>query len=99
MGKLMGERKRCTNFGLEDGERVIRDPKEIREHVESYYKNIFGNEQVGSITLGENFWSEKGRLFHEEAQDLIRPFTLKGVEEAPGPDGLPVGFYRVLARN
>jgi hypothetical protein len=56
---------------------------------------------VGSITLGGNFWNERGRLSNEEA--LIRPFTLEELEEAlrdmevnlaPGPDGLPVGFYR-----
>jgi hypothetical protein len=84
-------------------ERVIKDPKEIRNHVESYYKSLFGKEQEGSITLGDNFWNERGRLPNEEAQELIRPFTLKELEEAlrdmevnsaSGPDGLPVGFYR-----
>jgi hypothetical protein len=102
-GKANGRKKKCTIFALEDGERVIRDPKEIRDHVESYYKSLFRKEQVGSITLGDNFWNERGRLSNEEAQGLIRPFTLKELEEAlrdmevnsaPGPDGLPVGFYR-----
>jgi hypothetical protein len=58
---------------------------------------------MGSITLGENFWNDRGRLSNEEAQELIRPFTIKEIEDAlrdmevnsaPGPDGLPVGFYR-----
>jgi hypothetical protein len=84
-----------------DGE--IREPKEIRAHVENYYKNLFGKEQEGSISLGENFWNESGRLPDEEAQELVKPFTSKELEEAlkdmdansaPGPDGLPVGFYR-----
>jgi hypothetical protein len=88
---------------LEDGDRTIKDPKEIREHVEIYYKSLFGKEQERSITLGENFWNDRGRLSNEEAQELIRPFTLKEIEgalkdmevnSAPGPDGLPVGFYR-----
>jgi DNA-directed RNA polymerase delta subunit len=52
-------------------ERVIRDPKEIRDHVESYYKSLFGKEQVGSITLGDNFWNERERLSNEEAEELI----------------------------
>jgi hypothetical protein len=34
---------------------VIREPKEIRDHVESYYKMLFGKEQVGAITLGGIF--------------------------------------------
>jgi hypothetical protein len=54
-GKANGRKKKCTIFALEDGERVIREPKEIREHVESYYKTLFGKEQVGSITLGGIF--------------------------------------------
>jgi hypothetical protein len=102
-GKANGRKKKCTIFALEDGERTIRDPKEIREHVEFYYKSLFGKEQEGTITLGENFWNDRGRLSNEEAQELIRPFTMKEIEgaitdmevnSAPGPDGLPVGFYR-----
>jgi hypothetical protein len=82
---------------------VIRDPTEIRNHVESYYKELFGGEPGGGIELGEDFWGENGRLTDEEAQELIKPFTSKELEEAlkdmdvnasPGPDGLPVGFYR-----
>jgi hypothetical protein len=53
---------------LEDGDRTIKDPKEIREHVELYYKTLFGKEQEGTITLGENFWNERGRLSDEDAQ-------------------------------
>jgi hypothetical protein len=71
--------------------------------VESYYKELFGAEQDGGIELGEGFWLENGRLTDQEAQELIKPFTIKELEEAlkdmdvnasPGPDGLPVGFYR-----
>jgi hypothetical protein len=102
-GKANGRKKKCTIFALEDGDKIIKDPKEIREHVEMYYKSLFGKEQDGTITLGENFWNERGRLSNEDAQGLIRPFTMKEIEgalrdmevnSAPGPDGLPVGFYR-----
>jgi hypothetical protein len=88
---------------LEDGDKTIQDPKELRDHVEKYYKSLFGKEQEGTVTLGEVFWNERGRLSNEDAQGLIRPFTMKEIEEAlrdmevnsaPGPDGLPVGFYR-----
>jgi hypothetical protein len=81
-GKDNGSKKKCTIFALEDGERTKRDPKEIREHVEFYYKSLFGKEQEGTITLGENFWSDRGRLSNEEAQELIRPFTMKEIEGA-----------------
>jgi hypothetical protein len=57
----------------------------------------------GSISLGEGFWLDKGRLSDEDAQELIKPFTIKELKEAlkdmdanasPGPDGQLVGFYR-----
>jgi hypothetical protein len=53
--------------------------------------------------LGNDFWLHKGRLTDKEAQNLIKPFTLKELEDAlkdmdpnasPGPDGLPFSFYR-----
>jgi hypothetical protein len=71
--------------------------------VESYYKELFEVETGEGIELGEGFWGENGRLADEEAQELIKPFTSKELEDAlkdmdvnasPGPDGLPVGFYR-----
>jgi hypothetical protein len=98
-----GRKKKCAIFSLEDGNREICDPTEIRNHVESYYKEHFGVEPEGGIELGEGFWRENGRLTDEEAQELIKPFTSKELEDAlkdmdvnasPGPDGLPVGFYR-----
>jgi hypothetical protein len=102
-GVANGTKKKCTIFSLEDEDREIRDPAEIRNHVESYYKDLFGAEPEGGVTLGEEFWLEKGRLSDEEAQELIKPFTIKELEGAlkdmdvnasPGPDGRPVGFYR-----
>lgn len=48
-------------------------------------------------------WADRGRLSDEEANDLIKPFTMEELERAlkdmdaslaPGPDGQPVGSYR-----
>jgi hypothetical protein len=58
-----------------------------------------------NMSLGDDFWAEKGRLIDEEAQELIKPFTLTELEEAmdanaaPGPDGLSVGFYKEIWRE
>jgi hypothetical protein len=55
------------------------------------------------MSLGNDFWIERGRLTDEEAHELIIPFTLKELEEAlkdmdanasQGPDGIPVGSYK-----
>jgi hypothetical protein len=52
------------------------------EHVESYYKDLFGKEPGGLISLGVDFWLNRGRLSDEVAQHLIKPFTLRELEEA-----------------
>jgi hypothetical protein len=100
-----GGREKCTIFSLEDNGAKIRDPTTIRLHADNFYKNLFGAEEEGEVTLGDNFWSDEGRLTDEEALELIKPFTLKEIEDAltnmgasstPGPEGLPVGFYRAF---
>jgi hypothetical protein len=50
--------------------------------VESYYKELFGAEPKGAIALGEGFWNEEGRLSDEDAKILIKPFTIKEIEDA-----------------
>ncbi|RLN00119.1 hypothetical protein C2845_PM06G25340 [Panicum miliaceum] len=48
-------------------------------------------------------WQNRGKLSEEDAQELIRPFSIEEIERAlkemdpssaPGPYELPVGFYR-----
>jgi hypothetical protein len=98
-----GSKKKCAIFALEEGDKELRDPKEIRDHVEKNYKELFGAKMEGLVELGDNFWAESGKLTEDEAEELIRPFTIKELEDAlkdmdvnsaPGPDGLPVGFYK-----
>lgn len=97
-----GRKRKCTIFSLESDHGEIRGESEIKDHVENYYKKLFGREETGNIRMRENMWSEEGRLSDAEAQELVRPFTMKELEEAlkdmdpcsaPGADGLGVGFY------
>jgi hypothetical protein len=60
-----GRRKKCSIFSLEVNGVEIRDPQAIRTHVDNFYKNLFGSETEGEIQLGDNFWSEDGRLLDE----------------------------------
>jgi hypothetical protein len=75
----------------------------LREHIQRYYKDLFGSEDSGTIHLSENIWSLHGSLSDAEAQDLVKPFTIPKLEcalvdmdasSAPRLDGLSVGFYR-----
>jgi hypothetical protein len=83
----------------------IRDPWQIRTHVEDYYKNLLGAKERGGISLGESFWDVSSTLTNDEADDLTKPFTVEEIEgalkdmdcsSALGPDGLSVGFYRAF---
>jgi len=64
-----------------------------------------GVELPASILIGLDMQRNYGLLTSEEADNLVKPFTTDKIERAikdmdpasaPGPDGLPVGFYREL---
>jgi hypothetical protein len=40
---------------LEDGDKIITEEKELREHIESYYQNLFGPEEPRGISVQEDF--------------------------------------------
>jgi hypothetical protein len=50
-----GRKRKCTIFSLEDNGIEIRDPAAIRMHVDIFYKNLFGAEVEGEISLGGIF--------------------------------------------
>lgn len=75
-GKANGRKKKCSIFSLEDGDKTITRDHELREHTERYYKNLFGPESNGGISVQEDFWDSHGRLSIEEAIELEKPFTV-----------------------
>jgi hypothetical protein len=104
-GAANGRRRRTSIFYLENDGVEIRELDQIRNHVDHFFKDLFSAETDGDIRLGENFWGLESKLSPEEAAELIKPFSLKEIEEAlkemdntsaPGPDGFPVGFYKVF---
>lgn len=77
----------------------------MREHIEGYYKSLFGPEESRGISVEEDFWANQSKLSNEEAEELVRPFTMTEIEtalkdmdtsSAPGPDGLPAVFYKKM---
>jgi hypothetical protein len=57
------------------------------------------------MSVEDDFWSNQEILSTEEASELIQPFSMSEIEEAlkdmdsnsaPGPDGLPAGFYKKI---
>jgi hypothetical protein len=60
-------------------------------------------EERGELRLERNFWESKGSLSAAEAVSLVEPFSKNEIKNAfddmntspaPGPDGLPMEFYK-----
>jgi len=98
-----GKKRKTAIKSLEEGGRVITDPKELRQHIDSYYKKLFGREQTEDIHLMEDVWQEHQKVSIEENEELIKPFTWEELDlamketknnTAPGLDGLSVEFLK-----
>jgi hypothetical protein len=68
-----------------------------------FYKEFFRKKDRGNVSLGYNFWENGEKVTQEENDLLYAPFSIEEIkyaidscyaEGAPGPDGLPVLFYR-----
>ncbi|OQU88913.1 hypothetical protein SORBI_3002G120601, partial [Sorghum bicolor] len=103
--KANERKKKCTIFSLEDDDRIISGDRALREHIEEYYKKLFGSEEDRGVSIEDDFWSSQEVLSEEEANELIKPFSVSEIEaalkdmdsnSAPGPDGLPAGFYKKM---
>lgn len=77
-----GRKRRCIIESLEEGGRVITEQKEPQEHIEQYYKMLFGKETRNEVKLDPRIWQEKGNLNTKEKQLLIDTFTIEEVETA-----------------
>jgi hypothetical protein len=64
---------------------------------------LFGREERGTLRLEENIWETEGALSEVEVTALVEPFSEQEIKaalddmnanSAPGPDGLPVEFYK-----
>jgi hypothetical protein len=53
-----GRRRKCTIFNLEDGNRIVRQQTELGEHMEGYYNNLFGRENIADIHLHQGSGQE-----------------------------------------
>jgi hypothetical protein len=98
-----GKKRKTAIKSLEEGGRVINDPEELRQHIDSYYKKLFGREQTEDIHLMEDVWQEHQKVSIEENEELIKPFTWEELDlamketknnTAPGLDGLSVEFLK-----
>uniref|UniRef100_J3NFF4 CCHC-type domain-containing protein n=1 Tax=Oryza brachyantha TaxID=4533 RepID=J3NFF4_ORYBR len=100
-----GRKRKCGIHFLEDGDRTITDQVDLNQHIISYYKMLFREEESASIHLRDEIWENRFCLKEEDKEVLIEPFNIfeldKVIKEAklntaPGPDSFPIQFYRVF---
>nr|AAP04197.1 hypothetical protein [Oryza sativa Japonica Group] len=90
-----GKHRKTRIFQLHDGDQVINGDANLKAHITTYYKGLFGppnDSDIPQVSLLEN-------------EALTQEFTEKEIKEAIfqmehnkalGPDGFPAEFYQVF---
>jgi hypothetical protein len=103
---LANDRHRKTKiFQLQDGDNIINREDELKKHITTYYKGLFGRLEESTITLDVGRTKDIPQVTLEENQILVEEFTEDEVRraifhmehnKASGPDGFSVEFYQVF---
>lgn len=101
-----GKHRRQRIYSLEDDAGAcISDEEELKRHITSYYKNLFGKPYTTLIELEESNTHDIPQVSNAENEILTANFTIEEVKKAifnmehnkaPGPDGSPAEFYQVF---
>jgi hypothetical protein len=100
-----GKHRKTRIFQLEGNNKIIKNEVELKEHITSYYQNLFGAPEENNFTMLESRIDDIPQVSEVENDILTSLFTKTEVKEAifqmehnkaPGPDGFPVEFYQVF---
>jgi len=90
---------------LEDGNSTITGDAQLKGHITSYYKNLFGPPEISHFTLDEIQFDDIPQVSQLENEFLVEPFAQEEVRvaifqmehnKATRPDGFPPEFYQVF---
>ncbi|XP_073354828.1 uncharacterized protein [Aegilops tauschii subsp. strangulata] len=100
-----GRCRRKTIPLLWDGDSLLQSPRDIRAHVDGFYRALFSAPPRGGLSLAHDCWSGRQLVSAQENAVLTAPFyegevwdAIHGMNptSAPGPDGLPVKFFQTF---
>ncbi|XP_051221392.1 uncharacterized protein [Lolium perenne] len=99
-----GRRRKCSIPRLSTDHGEIHEQRELMEHIYLFYQGLMGSEgETRRFALGPHLWDGNHKVSPEENHDLELTFTAEELDEvlagmkqdsAPGPDGLPVLFFK-----
>jgi hypothetical protein len=98
-----GRKRKCAIHSLSSDQGVITEKGAIQEHIYSFYRNLMGAEEPKIIGIRSDLWPPEQRVSFQENAEMMRTFTTEELDfvlhetktdTAPGPDGLPVSFYK-----
>jgi mannosylglycoprotein endo-beta-mannosidase len=100
-----GRHRKTRIFQLEDDNNIISGDAQLKEHITSYYKNLFGPSPDSQIMLDESQSDDIPQVSQLENEYLTDTFSQEEVRtaifqmehnKAPGTDGFPPEFYQVF---
>jgi hypothetical protein len=87
---------------LQGNNNIIKDETELKEHITSYYQNLFGPPEENNFTMLDSIIEdipqvadfENDILTAEFAEAEVKAVGWREHNKAPGPNGFPGDFYQ-----
>jgi hypothetical protein len=99
-----GRRRKCFIPRLITDQGEVDDQKELMLHIYAFYQGLMGTKgEPRRFSLAPNLWDVAHQISERENRDLELTFSPEELDEvflsmkpdsAPGPDGLPVLFFK-----
>jgi mannosylglycoprotein endo-beta-mannosidase len=98
-----GRRRKCAILSLQTPTGPISEKGAIQAHIYNFYRELMGTEDPQVLTLVHGLWDASQCVSLEENCRMAITFTDRDLDEvlaqtktetAPGPDGLPVAFFK-----
>jgi hypothetical protein len=72
-----GRHRKTRIFQLEDGESIITGDAQLKEHITSYYRNLFGPSEDSLFSLEESQTEDIPQVFDVENEFLTHPLLMR----------------------
>jgi hypothetical protein len=93
----------CNSCSLSSENGLVSESAAIQSLIYDFYQGLMGSEEEKLLSLSPELWVGNSLVSPQENDDLMRSFTAEELywilkdtksDTAPGPDGLPVIFFK-----